>query len=62
MFFNENIIIDILVVGCLIVLEGLVSLYVYFFLGCGGGGICGKCVFLSLIKLFIILFEEEYLF
>ena len=60
-FSNENTITDISAVGRSTVLEGLASSHVYLPSGCGGGGTCGKCVFLSSTKLPITLSEQEHL-
>ncbi|MFH6955481.1 2Fe-2S iron-sulfur cluster-binding protein [Pseudoalteromonas sp. XMcav1-K] len=60
-FSNENTITDISAVGSSTVLEGLASSRVYLSSSCGGGGTCGKCVFLSSTKLPITLPEREHL-
>lgn len=60
-FSNENTITDISAVGRSTVLEGLASSHVYLPSSCGGGGTCGKCVFLSSTKLPITLSEQEHL-
>jgi Na(+)-translocating NADH:ubiquinone oxidoreductase F subunit len=60
-FSNENTITDISAVGSSTVLEGLASSRVYLSSSCGGGGTCGKCVFLSSTKLPITLSEQEHL-
>jgi Na+-transporting NADH:ubiquinone oxidoreductase subunit F len=60
-FSNENTITDISAVGRSTVLAGLASSHVYLPSSCGGGGTCGKCVFLSSTKLPITLSEQEHL-
>ncbi|WP_404389834.1 PepSY domain-containing protein [Pseudoalteromonas phenolica] len=60
-FSNENTITDISAVGSSTVIEGLASSRIYLSSSCGGGGTCGKCVFLSSTKLPITLSEQEHL-
>jgi Na(+)-translocating NADH:ubiquinone oxidoreductase F subunit len=60
-FSNENTITDISATGYSTVLEGLASSHVYLPSSCGGGGTCGKCMFLSSTQLPITLSEQEHL-
>jgi Na(+)-translocating NADH:ubiquinone oxidoreductase F subunit len=60
-FSNENTITDISATGYSTVIEGLASSHVYLPSSCGGGGTCGKCMFLSSTQLPITLSEQEHL-
>ncbi|MEW6983106.1 2Fe-2S iron-sulfur cluster-binding protein [Colwelliaceae bacterium 6471] len=52
---------DISVLGSSTVLGGLAKSHVYLPSSCGGGGTCGKCLFLSSEKLPITSSEQEHL-
>jgi Na(+)-translocating NADH:ubiquinone oxidoreductase F subunit len=60
-FSSANTITDISALGSSTVLEGLASSRVYLPSSCGGGGSCGKCIFLSTTQLPITLSEQENL-
>ena len=60
-FSNENTIADVSADANSTVLEGLASSHVYLSSSCGGGGTCGKCMFLSSTQLPITLSEQEHL-
>lgn len=60
-FSSANTITDISALGSSTVLEGLASSHVYLPSSCGGGGSCGKCIFLSTTQLPITLSEQENL-
>ncbi len=60
-FSNENTVTDITAVGSSTVLEGLARSHVYLPSSCGGGGTCGKCMFLTSAQLPITPSEQDHL-
>ena len=60
-FTNQGTSSDVSATKSATVLDGLAASHVFLPSSCGGGGTCGKCVFLSTEKLPITLSEKEHL-